>query len=149
MDVILWVDMIWMLDNGWVLCVLGEWEVGQLDLDFFLVEINLDNVLNIVGVVMLELEWVWVYWVELECCFGECNLLCVLGECCEVDNLIFCVLIFDGDVILVNIGLEIIDMLEGVFEMDFGQFGILGLFVDGIVVLCDFECIDLLQGFVC
>lgn len=147
-DVIPRADMTWTLDNGWVLRVSGEREVGQLDLDLFLAETNLDNALNTAGAATLEPERAWVYRVELERRFGERNLLRVLGERREVDNPISRVLTLDGDVTPANIGPETIDTLEGVFEMDFGQFGIPGLFVDGIAVLRDSERIDPLQGFV-
>lgn len=147
-DVIPRADMTWTLDNGWVLRVSGEREVSQLDLDLFLAETNLDNALNTAGAATLEPERAWVYRVELERRFGERNLLRVLGQRREVDNPISRVLTLDGDVTPANIGPETIDTLEGVFELDFGQFGIPGLFIDGIAVLRDSERIDPLQGFV-
>lgn len=146
-DVIPRADLTWTLPNDWVLRLSAEREVGQLDLDLFLAETNLDNALNTAGASTLEPERDWTYRAEIERRFGERGLIRLLAERREVENPISRVRTATGGVTSANIGPETLDRLEGAFEFDLGRFGMPDLFVDGTAVLRQSERIDPLQGF--
>ncbi len=147
-DVIPRADLTWSLENDWVLRLSAEREVGQLDLDLFLAETNLDNALNTSGASTLEPERDWTYRAELERRFGERSLLRFVAERRDVDNPISRIRGEDGEVRPANIGPETYDSLSGFFEVDMEGFGFPGLFIDGEAVLRQSERIDPLQGFV-
>lgn len=147
-DIIPRADLTWTLASDWVLRLAAEREVGQLDLDLFLAETNLDNALNTAGAATLEPERDWSIRAELERRFGERGLVRLLAQRREVENPISRILTPEGDVTPANIGPETIDHLEGAFEFDLARFGMPGLFVDGQIVLRQSERIDPLQGFV-
>ena len=140
-------DLTWTLDMGWVARVSAEREVGQLNLDLFLAETNLDNALNTAGAATLEPVREWTYRGELERRFGARGLVRLVAQRVEVDNPISRILTPDGDVTPANIGPETYDSLEGVFEFDFARIGLPDLFVEGIAVLRDSGRIDPQQGF--
>lgn len=146
-DVIPRADVTWTLPQDWVLRLSAEREVGQLELDQFLAETNLDNALNTAGAATLEPERDWTYRAELEHRFGERGLIRLLAQRREVENPIWRKLTPAGDVVPANIGPETIDMLEGAFEFDLGRFGMPGLFIDGVAILRRSERVDPLQGF--
>ncbi len=146
-DVIPRADLTWTLPMDWVLRLSAEREVGQLDLDLFLAETNLDNALNTAGAATLEPERDWTYRAELEHRFGERGLIRLQAQRREVENPISRILTPAGDVTPANIGPETYDSLEGVFEFDFGRWGNPGLFIDAVAILRQSERIDPLQGF--
>lgn len=146
-DVIPRADLTWTLQNDWVLRLSAEREVGQLDLNQFLAETNLDNALNTAGAATLEPERDWTYRAELERRFGERGLIRLQAQRREVENPISRILTPGGDVTPANIGPETLDSLEGVFEFDLAAIGMPDLFVEGLAVLRQSERIDPLQGF--
>ena len=147
-DVIPRADMTWNLQNDWVLRLSAEREVGQLDLDLFLAETNLDNSLNTAGAATLEPVRDWTYRAELERRFGERGLIRLQAQRREVENPISRILTPEGDVTSANIGPETYDSLEGRFEFDLARIGLPDLFVEGLGVLRRSERIDPQQGFV-
>ncbi|MBR9824221.1 MAG: TonB-dependent receptor [Alphaproteobacteria bacterium] len=146
-DIIPRADLTWTMPRDWVLRLSAEREVGQLDLDLFLAETNLDNALNTAGASTLEPERDWTYSAELEHRFGERGLIRLQAQRREVENPISRTLTLQGDVTPANIGPETYDSLEGAFEFDLGRLGNPGLFIDGLAILRRSERVDQLQGF--
>lgn len=146
-DVVPRADLTWTMPMDWVLRLSAERQVGQLDLDLFLAETNLDNSLNTAGASTLEPERDTTYRAELEHRFGERGLIRLAAQRREVDNSIVRILTDQGDVTRTNLGPETYDQVEGFFEFDLGRLGMPGLFIDGFAIGRQSERIDQLQGF--
>jgi len=129
-DIVPRADVSWTLQNGWVIRGAVERNVGQLNLDDFLADTNLDTAISTAGAAFLEPVRNWVSSLTVERRFDERGLIRLALENTTIDNPIARVPGADNAVRPTNISGEEFNNLRGNLELPLDRWGFAGALFD-------------------